>query len=132
VLDDQDRAPGHFVQSTEERNERLGFALGDPGRGLVEEEEPRPRQHDGSEIHHATCAGGEMTCQVVTEASETERLDHVVHRSSLCTFGPAFPGELQAGRDHADGSTCVLVQHQSVVHRELRVQRAVLERANDS
>ena len=65
VLDQHDGGVGHLVQPAEERDERLGLALGDPGGGLVEEEQPRAGQHDRRQVDDPPGPGRELRGAVV-------------------------------------------------------------------
>ena len=50
----------HLVELLEQRDERLGLALGDAGGGLVEQQQARAGQHDRRQVDHAAGAGREV------------------------------------------------------------------------
>ena len=116
----------------EERDERLGLALGDAGRGLVEQEQPWAGQHDRRQVDDPARAGRQVPGQVMAEALEAERRDDPVDGLAL----------VRARRAAAHGS-CSVVDRTLTLWRasshsmsvsctvELGVEAAVLERADE-
>ena len=95
MLDEEHSGAGHLLQAPQQRDEGFGLALGDAGRGLVEQQQPGPGQEDRRQVDDAARAGGEMGGLVVTESLQAERPDDGVHVAALGPFGPARPRELQ-------------------------------------
>src|ERR1700722_5985322 len=130
VLDQDDGGIGHGVEALEERDERFGLPLGDAGRRFIEEKQPRVGQHDRGQVDHPAGPRRDLARPVMAEVLEPEGFDHPVHGGRLPLFGPTGPGELQRGGDHRHLVFGVLAEHEDVVHRQLGVEAAVLERAD--
>ena len=91
VLDEDDGRVGDLVQAPQERDEGLGLALGDAGRGLVEQEQARLGQDDGGQVHHTARPRGELGRAVMPEALQPEGADHLIDRGPLALLGRGAP-----------------------------------------
>ena len=58
--------------------ERLGLALGDAARGLVEQDHRRPVGDDAGEVDDAARAGGQLAEELGAERAEAQQLDELV------------------------------------------------------
>ena len=130
VFHQDDRGVGHLVDPSQQRDERLGLALRDARRRLVEQEKPRAGQDDGGEVHHPPRPGRQLGRAMVPEALEAEGGDHLVDRGQLALLGAPRPGQAQRRREHSHLLAGVLTQEEHVEHRELRIEPAVLERTH--
>ena len=71
-------APVRSRMSSEQRAERLGLALGDARRRLVEQEHAGLVGHRTRQVDHAAGAGGQLADELVGEGLEVHLLDELV------------------------------------------------------
>ena len=89
---------GDLVELAQQRDERLGLALGDPGGGLVEQQQPRAGQHHRGQVDHPAGAGRQVRDAVVAEPVEAERRRSPGRPRRACRArAVAAPGSLQRG-----------------------------------
>ena len=67
-----------MLDRLDERTERLGLALGDPGRRLVEQHQARVEREQRSELDDPPGAGGELADEAVGVTAESEVRDDLL------------------------------------------------------
>ena len=80
MLDDEHGAAGLVPDPPQQRPQRLGLALRDAARRLVEDQHGRLVRDRHREIHDAPRAGRELGDELVPERAEAHQLDQVVDR----------------------------------------------------
>ena len=78
VLDDEQRGAGVVADAHEQRSERLGLALGDAGRRLVEQHQHGVLGQEAGQLDDAPHAGRQLGGELVGVVAEPEQPEQLV------------------------------------------------------
>ena len=108
--------------------ERLGLALGDARRRLVEQQQPRLQRDEAGDLGDAPGAGRQLLDLLVAVAVETHPVDELVGQHGLAALLAAQAEQ----REEARRVDPLERQPHALEHGERREQRGVLERADQA
>ncbi len=132
VLDDDERGVELALDALDERTERLGLALGDTGRRLVEANDTRCDCEDGRELHDTARARRQLDDEAVGVAAQAEEVDELGRLGALRTFLGDRRG-IEEQRTPERGCAPRLERElHGLAHGELGEQRCRLEGSADS
>ena len=126
-------APSASRIRSEQRPERLGLALGDAARRLVEQEHGRLVGEDAREVDDAPAAGRQLADELVAERAEAHELDELVDpvarppASESTTAGRCSAAAIGSRTSTLHSSATAIVS--ATVER--REEAPVLERATE-
>ena len=133
VLDDDDRAAGLRLDPSEQRAERFGVLLGDPGGGFVEEDDGGVDGEDAGQLDDAAGAGREVGDRGVGVAAEAEEVDELVGSLVGGGFGVEGGGEGESVGDGVVAGEVPVEGHDDGVARRQRwVEACLLEGAAEA
>ena len=112
--------------------ERLGLALREAGRGLVEAQHACVEREQAGELDHAAGSGREIGDVGVGVAAETEEVDEVVGVGASRPFHPDRPRQAERGREQAGSVPALERELDGLAHGELGEERRGLERPAQS
>ena len=105
VLDDDEARAGRVADAQQQRPERLGLALGDAARRLVEQDHRRAVREQAGEVDDAAGAGRQLADELARGRAEPEQLDRARRRApSTCALGVERVGQVQ-GRARSGRAT---------------------------
>lgn len=108
VLDHQHGAPHLVGDVPEDPAQLVGLPLGDPGRGLVEDHEPRLGGHLGADVAEVAGARGELVGGRIGERVKAEPVDEIDARrpAGLTVRSSRITGHGVAGVSVRDCEAC--------------------------
>ena len=98
VLDHEEGRPEPLADAQQQRAERLGLALGDAARRLVEQHDRRAVGDDAGQVDDAAGAGRQLAHELRPEGAEAEQLDELVDPPAHLLLGVERRGQVQGGR----------------------------------
>ncbi len=133
VLDDEQGRAGLFADAQQQRAERLGLALRDARRRLVEQQHRRVVREHAGEVDDAPAAGRELADELVAEVGDAEQLEESFDVPVDVALGVLDPRQAQGGGDRIAHLEVALERDgDRLGDGEGREQTAVLERAAEA
>ena len=131
VLDHEQRRPGLLADAQQQRAERLGLALRDARRRLVEQQHRRAVREHAREVDDAPAARRELAHELVAEVGDAEQLEELLDaRRRRRASASVDEREVQRGADRiAHLEVAFERERDRLGHGQRREQAAVLERA---
>ena len=99
MLDHEQRRAGALADAQQQRAERLGLALGDARRRLVEQQHRRAVREDAREVDDPAASGRELADELVAEVGDAEHLEQLLDARVDVVLGVDHPREVERGGD---------------------------------
>ena len=121
-------APSSLADAQQQRAERLGLALGDAARRLVEQDDRRAVGDDAGEVDDAARAGRQLAHELDAERPEAQQLDQLVDPLRDLLLGVEGGGRWSAARSGRGPRPPLERDRDRLLDRERREEPGVLER----
>ena len=117
VLDHEHRGVERVAHLAEERAQRLGLALRDPGGGLVEQQHRRLVREHAREVDDAAGAGRQLVTEAVGVRAQAEPIDELVDPGAHRGLGTRHRREVERGARRDCGTRTARSHATAIVSR---------------